>query len=582
MHQSKQKYALIGDVAGVGVSSGFKLFTYLSLGAFLMVVVGYGALFAYTNIAWKHEIGRVDDEMDALNETLRDEIMEGDALLYGNITTLNSTLSNKIASGDALLNGDIATLNATLCTKIMEGDARLADLILNISIDDTNQTIGSFIDALNQTLCTKIIEGDAMLSENITAVNETLCTKIMEGDTLLAADIAYINTTLVTMISGALVSINGVTGAPGPSPNLLLVSGNEPGIEITSDPMLHTIEVKNTGVVTLNGVPSFSGSSDMLVTGVGMITVNAFPLASTITINGTELSHALSNLQMQTNMQEMHIMQLESNVTSLQNQVNTIQMVGDMIAQDLNGTSLTFNMTLMQLVMDVMTLQSTVVSLQSQIDALNTNASSIPPGTITPFGGTVIPTGYLLCDGSQYLMSAYPALSVVIGTMYCPGPCVNPMSFAVPDLRGKVPAGQGGTALSGTIGSSVGAETHTLSTTEMPLHTHSGSTGLESNDHSHSGSTGFEGNPHQHRVPLGNNADGTPGGYNAANANGDPTDNEGRWVSSGNPLQQHVHAFTTGGRSASHTHALTINSAGSGQAHNNIQPSLIVKYIIKT
>jgi microcystin-dependent protein len=554
MHQTKQKYALIGPdiAAGAGVSSGFKLFTSLSLGAFLMVVVGYGALFAYTNIAWKHEIGRVDDEMDALNETLRDEIMEGDALLYGNIT-----------SGDALLYGNITALNATLCSKIMEGDTRLAELILNISIDDTNQTIISLVNALNETLCTKIMEGDTSLESDITSVNNTLTARIDE----------------------ALVSINGVTGAPGPSSNLLLVSGNEPGIEITSNAMLHSIEVKNTGVVTLNGVPSFSGSSDMLVTGVGMITVNAFPLASTITINGTELSHALSNLQMQTNMQEMHIMQLESNVTSLQNQVNTIQMVGDMIAQDLNGTAVTFNMTLMQLVMDVMTLQSTVVALQSQIDALNVNASAIPPGTITPFGGTVIPTGYLLCDGSEYLMSAYPALYAVIGMMYCPGPCVGPMSFAVPDLRGKVPAGQGGTALSGTIGSSVGAETHTLTIPQIPAHFHTGFTGTESNDHSHSGTTGLQSNNHNHNIPLGNNdaSNFGTGLYPAINANaGNPLPVGERTVLTLGINSDHNHAFTTGGRSAGHSHSFSTSNIGAGVAHNNIQPSLIVKYIIKT
>jgi microcystin-dependent protein len=263
-------------------------------------------------------------------------------------------------------------------------------------------------------------------------------------------------------------------------------------------------------------------------------------------------------------------------------------MVGDMIAQDLNGTTVTFNMTLMQLVMDVMTLQSTVVSLQSQIDALNVNASAIPPGTITPFGGTVIPTGYLLCDGSQYLATAYPDLFVVIGTMYCPGPCVNPMSFAVPDLRGKVPAGQGGTALSGTIGSSVGAETHTLSTVEMPLHTHTGSTGLESNDHVHSGTTGLQSNNHYHSIPLGNQDSSNfgTGTYSTVNANAGsfppPVYNRNVLTDFHPPSQDHTHGFTTGGRNSGHTHALTINAAGSSQPHNNIQPSLIVKYIIKT
>lgn len=51
----------------------------------------------------------------------------------------------------------------------------------------------------------------------------------------------------------------------------------------------------------------------------------------------------------------------------------------------------------------------------------------------------------------------------------------------------------------------------------------------------------------------------------------------------------HSHSFSTGGRSAAHTHGITVNdfsgssgSSGSGSAHNNLQPYIVLNYIIKT
>jgi microcystin-dependent protein len=200
-----------------------------------------------------------------------------------------------------------------------------------------------------------------------------------------------------------------------------------------------------------------------------------------------------------------------------------------------------------------MTLQTTVVSLQSQIDALNSNTSGVPTGTISPFGGTVIPDGYLLCDGTQYSTTTYADLFNVIGTMYCPGPCAGPMLFAVPDLRGKVPAGQGGTALSGTIGTTVGAETHTLSSAEMPTHSHTGITDAQGS--------------HVHLINF----------PTSVNLNAPP-----ELVYKSTSAQQGAAFNMNTGAAGSHAHNLLINNAGSSMPHNNIQPSLIIKYIIKT
>lgn len=56
-----------------------------------------------------------------------------------------------------------------------------------------------------------------------------------------------------------------------------------------------------------------------------------------------------------------------------------------------------------------------------------------PSGAILPYGGTSAPAGYLFCDGTSYLRSAYPALFTAISTAYG---TADGTHFNVPDLRG--------------------------------------------------------------------------------------------------------------------------------------------------
>jgi len=92
-------------------------------------------------------------------------------------------------------------------------------------------------------------------------------------------------------------------------------------------------------------------------------------------------------------------------------------------------------------------------------------------GEIRLFAGSYAPQGWLLCDGTSYPISNYDTLYAVIGTTYGG----NGVSvFNVPDLRDKLPIGQGqGTGLSPrTIGQSVGTSAVTLNQSNMPAHTH--------------------------------------------------------------------------------------------------------------
>jgi microcystin-dependent protein len=92
-------------------------------------------------------------------------------------------------------------------------------------------------------------------------------------------------------------------------------------------------------------------------------------------------------------------------------------------------------------------------------------------GEIRMFGFGRTPTGWQACDGSLLPISQYDALFALIGTTYG-GDGQN--TFAVPDLRGRLPIHQGlGAGLSNyVIGQMAGTENVTVLTNQMPAHTH--------------------------------------------------------------------------------------------------------------
>lgn len=105
--------------------------------------------------------------------------------------------------------------------------------------------------------------------------------------------------------------------------------------------------------------------------------------------------------------------------------------------------------------------------------ALLNRSRTIPIGVVMPYAGFVFtpPSGTLLCDGSAVSRTTYALLFSAIGTAYGVGD--GSTTFNLPNLKGSIPVGQDGSQpefdIRGEVG---GAKTHTLLTTEIPSHTH--------------------------------------------------------------------------------------------------------------
>lgn len=167
----------------------------------------------------------------------------------------------------------------------------------------------------------------------------------------------------------------------------------------------------------------------------------------------------------------------------------------------------------------------------------------VPPGSVVAYIASSAPGGWLLCDGSAVSRTTYSILFGIIGTTFGTGD--GSTTFNLPDMRGRVPVGYGtGSGLTArTLAASGGEETHVLTTDEMPSHSHN----ITDPGHSHS--------------------------Y-VNNTNNQDTDNAFG-------TQTAADDSDLGATTGTSTTGITVNNAGGGQAHNNMQPFLVLNYIIK-
>ena len=89
-------------------------------------------------------------------------------------------------------------------------------------------------------------------------------------------------------------------------------------------------------------------------------------------------------------------------------------------------------------------------------DSADARYAAFPAGVLTAYGGSSVPSGWLLCDGAAVSRSTYAALFAAIGTTYGVGD--GSTTFNVPELRQKFLRGKGA---SDTLGAAGGAATHT-------------------------------------------------------------------------------------------------------------------------
>jgi microcystin-dependent protein len=92
-------------------------------------------------------------------------------------------------------------------------------------------------------------------------------------------------------------------------------------------------------------------------------------------------------------------------------------------------------------------------------------------GEIRMFGGNFAPAGWMFCAGQLLPIAENEVLFTLLGTTYGGD---GQSTFALPDLRGRLPVHQGTGPGLGTVvlGETGGVESVTLMTSQMPAHTH--------------------------------------------------------------------------------------------------------------
>lgn len=170
---------------------------------------------------------------------------------------------------------------------------------------------------------------------------------------------------------------------------------------------------------------------------------------------------------------------------------------------------------------------------------------TVPVGTVLEWSGTTLPAKCVWANGQNLNRTTYSALFAATGTTYGAGD--GSTTFGVIDKRGRVGAGKddmGGSAAGrltnsatggvqgATLGAAGGEQAHIITLAEMAAHTHS---------YSNNGNYGANGQTYSSTDFNAGSGDSNRGSY-----------------------------------------TLTTTSVGTDEAHNNVQPTIVVNYIVYT
>lgn len=159
-------------------------------------------------------------------------------------------------------------------------------------------------------------------------------------------------------------------------------------------------------------------------------------------------------------------------------------------------------------------------------------ADTLPIGSVIAYSGSNEPSGWLICDGRAISRTSYSNLFNVIGTTYGAGD--GSTTFNLPDYRDRVPVGlDSNDSDFDTLGKTGGEKTHKLTISEIPSHGHNIMT-------------------------------------------------RANWSSTNNTVGALSRSTTSNGTDELKDGSVFgARATGGGQSHNNLQPYIVINYIIK-
>ncbi|MDO7908640.1 tail fiber protein [Paenibacillus sp. JX-17] len=181
-------------------------------------------------------------------------------------------------------------------------------------------------------------------------------------------------------------------------------------------------------------------------------------------------------------------------------------------------------------------------------------------GTILPWALNWAPVDWLPCDGRQLKIQQYQALYSLIGVTYGGDATTY---FNLPDLRARVPVGQGqqpNITTNYVIGTVGGTENTTLTANQLPVH-----------NHTFAGTANINvGAPANTSAPTTN----TPAANTTLSVAKDSSGDVANIYNTSAPTMMTAAMSTTASVSGN------TGTTGAGQAFNNMQPYQVINYII--